>query len=95
MQLCAVTGQPCSLPTLPSGYGLHCPPTGEACLLSQLCCTGCRCLLLCLPAPWLLADAISDEDFPDDISELSRALEALEGEALAGSSPGGGVLEGC
>ncbi|KAL4858837.1 Ubiquitin carboxyl-terminal hydrolase isozyme L3 [Chlorella vulgaris] len=34
----------------------------------------------------VVSDALSDEDFPDDISELSRALEALEGEAL-GSSP--------
>ena len=43
------------------------------------------------PALWdAPADAVSDDrDFPDDISELSRALEALEGEALAGSSPGG------
>lgn len=40
--------------------------------------------------PSTCTDALSDDkDFPDDISELSRALEALEGEALAGSSPGG------
>jgi tetratricopeptide (TPR) repeat protein len=37
----------------------------------------------------VVSDALSDDqDYPDDISELSRALEALEGEALAGSSPG-------
>lgn len=41
--------------------------------------------MLCCPC---CADALSEEDLPDDISELSRALEALEGEAL-GSSPGG------
>ncbi|PSC70982.1 ubiquitin carboxyl-terminal hydrolase family [Micractinium conductrix] len=35
----------------------------------------------------VVSDALSEEDLPDDISELSRALEALEGEAL-GSSPG-------
>lgn len=41
-------------------------------------------------SPPACTDALSDDkDFPDDISELSRALEALEGEALAGSSPGG------
>lgn len=37
------------------------------------------------------ADALSEDDLPDDISELSRALEALEGEAL-GSSPRGALL---
>lgn len=40
------------------------------------------------PRPVPPAEAISEEDLPDDISELSRALEALEGETL-GSSPGG------
>lgn len=49
----------------------------------------------------VVSDALSEEDLPDDISELSRALEALEGEALHGSSPasaraslgGGGGLD--
>lgn len=35
----------------------------------------------------VVSDVLSEEELPDDISELSRALEALEGEAL-GSSPG-------
>lgn len=44
----------------------------------------------------VVSEGISEEDLPDDISELSRALEALEGEAL-GSSPGapaGGIMGG-
>ncbi|KAL4423024.1 hypothetical protein ABPG77_002058 [Micractinium sp. CCAP 211/92] len=44
----------------------------------------------------VVSEAISEEDLPDDISELSRALEALEGETL-GSSPGapaGGIMGG-
>lgn len=44
----------------------------------------------------VVSDVISEEELPDDISELSRALEALEGEAL-GSSPGapaGGIMGG-
>eukprot|EP00887_Chlorella_sp_A99_P004886 scaffold4.g4886.t1 len=39
----------------------------------------------------VISDGLTEEEFAEEFSELGRALEALEGEAL-GSSPGGAAL---